>query len=81
MITQRSNGWSPDGDRVVVDSHDLSGCVQAAIASSTAGWSVLQTLPSLPTGTLAHDPKWQRTHTQAHIPRSDWLNWRSWNAP
>lgn len=52
-------------DRVVVESHDLSGCVEAVIASPTACRRVLQALAALPAGALVHDPKWARTHTAA----------------
>jgi hypothetical protein len=52
-------------DRVVVESHDLSGCVEAVIASPAACRRVLAALAQLPAGTLEHDPKWRPTHTAA----------------
>jgi hypothetical protein len=53
-------------DRVVVESHDLPGCVEAVIASPAACRRVLQALTALAgDGTLEHDPKWRPTHTAA----------------
>ncbi len=52
-------------DRVVVESHDLPGCVEAVIASPAACRRVLAALAQLPAGTLEHDPKWRPTYTAA----------------
>ena len=53
-------------DRVVVESHDLAGCVARVIASPAASRRVLQALSALAAdGTLGTDPKWRPTHEAA----------------
>lgn len=55
-------------DRVVVESHDLAGCVNRVIDSPAACRRVLQALTRLAAdGTLDTDPKWRPTRaaTQA----------------
>ena len=53
-------------DRVVVESHDLPGCVEAVIASPAACRRVLQALTrAAADATLTTDPKWRPTHTAA----------------
>jgi len=53
-------------DRVVVESHDLSGCVTRVIASPAACRRVLQALTGLAAdGTLGTDPKWRPTQGAA----------------
>jgi hypothetical protein len=53
-------------DRVVVESHDLAGCVARVIASPAASRRVLQALTALADdGTLGTDPKWRPTQDAA----------------
>jgi len=53
-------------DRVVVESHDLAGCVDHVIASPAACRRVLHALTrAAADGTLGTDPKWRPTHAAA----------------
>lgn len=53
-------------ERVVVESHDLAGCVTRVIASPAACRRVLQALAALAAdGTLGTDPKWRPTQEAA----------------
>ncbi|MGV8966852.1 MAG: hypothetical protein ACOH2F_11295 [Cellulomonas sp.] len=53
-------------ERVVVESHDLAGCVARVIASPAACRRVLQALAALAAdGTLVTDPKWRPTQEAA----------------
>lgn len=53
-------------ERVVVESHDLAGCVARVFASPAACRRVLQALTALVAdGTLGTDPKWRPTQEAA----------------
>ncbi len=53
-------------DRVVVQSHDLPGCVAQVIVSPAACRHILVALTALAgDGTLDHDPKWRPTQGAA----------------
>lgn len=53
-------------DRVVVESHDLAGCVTNVVTSPAACRRVLQALTALAAdGTLGTDPKWRPTQEAA----------------
>ena len=53
-------------ERVVVESHDVAGCVEAVLASPAACRRVLRALAlAARDGTLATDPRWRSTQEAA----------------